>query len=283
MKPLYKIDESFFEKIDTEHKSYFLGIIFADGYLHEKRNYMSLTLQETDIDILNKLKICIGTDKPLQYIKRKEKNTKNQYRLLISRKKVIKDLINYGVYQNKSLTCTPFKLNNINDELKKHFIRGYFDGDGSVTYYKTRNSINSTINICCTIEFYDFFSSYIDKLLQIKTVKSKRFKDDKNCFDLRICGNRNVITFLDYIYSDCDIFLNRKWYKFQTFKKIYSKTVNILMGDKVSITVKINNETKQFKSFKDAASYFKIPLTSFKRNINKHIDYLGYNWNIIRK
>lgn len=282
MKPLYKINETFFENVDNEYKSYFLGLIFADGYLHEKRNYMSLTLQETDVDILNKLRSCIETDKPLQLIKRKEKNTKNQYRLLITRKKIINDLINYGVHQNKSLTCTPIKLYKLDDILLKHFIRGYFDGDGSVTYYKTRNSMNSTINICCTNEFYDFFSLYINKVLSIKTTKSKRFNNEKNCYDLRICGNRNVIKFLDYLYSNSNIFLERKEKKFNEFKKLYNEKINISMGDKVNLKINIDGYEKIFNSFKEASQYFKIPLTTFKRNLMKNNNYLDYNWDIKR-
>jgi hypothetical protein len=157
MKPIYKIDENYFKCINTEDKSYFLGLIYADGYLNEKRGYMSLTLQEKDIDILEKFKHYIQTNKPLQFIKRNEKNTQNQYRFLITRRKMINDLILLGVHQNKSFTCNPNIINNWNDEFIRHFIRGYYDGDGSLTFYKSRNTFNSTINICCTKEFYFFF------------------------------------------------------------------------------------------------------------------------------
>lgn len=282
MKPLYKINETYFETIDNEEKSYFLGFIFADGYLNEDRNYMSLSLQDNDVDILEKLKISIDTDKPLQLIKRKEKNTKNQYRLLITRKKIVGDLKKLGVRQKKSLTCNPNKLNLINKDLLKHFLRGYYDGDGSVTFYKTRNTFNSTINICCTNEFFNFFSDFIYNNLNIKCLLSKRFKDDKNIFDLRICGNRNVRKFLNFIYNDSNIYLNRKFLKYIEFKTEHDNLKKKL-GDRVNIIVNINNNDKmEFPSFKSASEFFKIPLSSFKRNLKKDSNYLGYTWDIKR-
>lgn len=273
---MYTINEKYFEEINNEEKSYFLGLVFADGYVHEKRGYMSLSLQEGDVDVLEKLKNSIQTNKPLQYVVRKEKNTKNQYRLLITRKKIIKDLLKLGVRQNKSLTSTPEKIIGLSDELIKHFIRGYFDGDGSITYYNVRNTINSSINIVCTKEYYDFFSKHIFKNLGIKTTFGKRFKDGKNCFDLRICGNRNVLKFLKYIYTNCNIYLNRKKEKYQKFLMTYNNQINHSLGDKVIILV--NGMT--FHSYVSASKFFKIPTSTFKRNIKNNPNYLGLFWSI---
>lgn len=281
MKPIYKLNEKYFEIIDTEEKSYFLGIIFADGYLHEKRNYMALSVQDIDVDILEKLKNSIETNKPLQYVIRKEENTKNQYRLLITRKKVISDLKNLGVTQNKSLTANHIHLPELNEDLTKHFLRGYYDGDGSITFYKTRNTFNSTINICCTIEFFNFFSDFIKSKLNITCILSKRYKNDKNIYDLRICGNRNVSKFLDYIYKDSSIYLNRKWVKYEDFKNSHNK-LNKLLGDSVNLRCGKDNLWMTFNSFKSASEYFNIPLTTFKRKVKKECRYLGYKWEIDR-
>jgi len=280
MKPLYQIDEDFFSSINTEHKSYFLGLIYSDGYLHESRGYMSLTLQERDVDILIKLKKSINTNKPLLYIHRKEKSTQNQYRLLISRKKMINDLILLGIRQNKSLTCTPNKILHLDKELIRHFIRGYYDGDGSITFYKTRNTFNSTINICCTKEFYIFFSNYIFENIGIKSTLSKRFKDNKNIFDLRICGNRNVKKFLEYLYKDSTIKLDRKYEKFMSFLLEFNK-LNKKLGNSVILHVLTNeNNLIIFNSYVEASKFFNVPLTTMKRKIKKDKNYLGHEWKI---
>ena len=281
MKPKYKINETYFEKIDTEDKSYFLGLIFADGYLNEKRKYVSISLQDIDVDILQKLKLSIETNKPLQYIKRKEENTRNQYRLEITRKKITEDLLKLGVSQKKSLTASPSKLHNLPENIKKSFLRGYFDGDGSLTFYKVKNTLNSTVNICCTKEFYTYFSEFIQKIIKVNCTLSKRFKDDTNIYDLRICGNRNVKKFLEFLYENSTIFLDRKWLKYKEFINEY-ENLNHKLGDKVTVCVKCDNKQYEFKSLKSASQYFEIPLTTFKRNVKKIPNYLGCNWTIER-
>lgn len=274
MKPKYNIDINFFTSINTEQKAYFLGILYADGYVHDKRKNISLTLQEDDVDILIKLKDVIKTNKPLQYIKREE-GVKNQFRLSITRASIHKDINKHGLYQNKSLTITPKCINNLSDELLRHFLRGYYDGDGSLTYYKVRNTINSAISIACTSEFYGFFSDFIYKQLHIKTIKSKRFKDNTNCYDMRICGNRQVIRFLSFIYENSTISMNRKRIKFMNFQNNH-KQLNNKMGNRVRI-IQDNNT---FNSYRSAAKFNQIPLETFKRNLKSTKNYLNSEWKI---
>lgn len=275
MKPKYKINCEFFKTIDTENKAYFLGILYADGYIHDKRKTISLSLQEDDVDILIKLKNAIETNKPLQYIK-KEEGIKNQFRLVITRASIYNDIKKWGLYQNKSLTITPKYITNLNDELLRHFLRGYYDGDGSITYYKVRNTVNSTVSIACTIEFYSFFSDFIYKKLNIKTIKGKRFKDNSNCYDLRICGNRRVIKFLSFIYKDSNIFMDRKKIKFIDFQNIH-KCLNRDMGNRVVI---IQDNNTVFYSYRSASKFNNIPLQTFKRHLKLDKNYLGSTWEI---
>ena len=51
----YTLDESYFDQIDTEEKAYFLGLLYADGCNYEKKNTISIGLQDKDILILENL------------------------------------------------------------------------------------------------------------------------------------------------------------------------------------------------------------------------------------
>ena len=55
------------------------------------------------------------------------------YRVFITSKKLAEDLTKYGCHANKTYDLTfPNKEIFVNKDLIRHFIRGYFDGDGSV-------------------------------------------------------------------------------------------------------------------------------------------------------
>ena len=51
----YTFDTHFFDEINTQEKAYVLGFLFADGYNYEKRGVVSLSLQEKDKEILDKI------------------------------------------------------------------------------------------------------------------------------------------------------------------------------------------------------------------------------------
>lgn len=133
IKRKYDIDEDYFDVIDTQNKAYALGLYYADGSVASNGGTLvRLSLQECDKEILDKLNSEFGGNRKLLFIEyhKKNKNWSNQYCLSISNKKLHNDLIKHGCLPNKSLilkfpTTVPY-------DLTRHFIRGYFDGDGSL-------------------------------------------------------------------------------------------------------------------------------------------------------
>lgn len=132
----YKINEKFFETIDNQEKAYVLGFLYADGNLHKNKNNFSIELSEKDIKILKKIKSVLQSNhklfKHIQYNK-KYKKYYIGYRLTVCNVKMCNDLLKIGVVSNKSLNI---KFPDIKINLLCHFIRGYFDGDGSIYHYK---------------------------------------------------------------------------------------------------------------------------------------------------
>lgn len=86
IKRKYIIDDNYFDVIDTPNKAYALGIYYADGNVSKNKNYFSISLQERDKDILDKLNHEFGGDRKLSLVEYNKKNDKwqNQYVLSMS-------------------------------------------------------------------------------------------------------------------------------------------------------------------------------------------------------
>jgi hypothetical protein len=208
----YPVDEHFFDNIDSEEKAYFLGILFADGTNSLKDTEISLRLNEDDFEILEKLNNLIQPTKPIGQRKGKRENRKLQYCLLINCKKISYKLNELGMMPNKT-----FKLEYptwLNNDLHCHFIRGYFDGDGCVTFNKINKqldcSFTGTENMMLGIQ-----NILINMCDFSKTKLTTRYPERKNnTRSLHYFGNGNAKKYYDFIYNNANIFMKRKKDKF---------------------------------------------------------------------
>jgi len=216
---IYKINENYFDEINTQDKAYFLGFLYADGYNNELRNSIALSLKESDKEILEKLNALLQPTKPLQYIKYENQNRESHYRLLINNKHISETLAKHGVIQAKTFKLTfPHWLS---DNLKSHFIRGYFDGDGSITYKipKNKKIIQGQLSIVSTESFCNSLIKLFEKELDINSYIETRHPERKhNIRQLRISGNLQILKFLIWIYNKSTIHLNRKYNKYLKIK-----------------------------------------------------------------
>lgn len=214
----YTLNENYFDVIDTEHKAYFLGLLYADGCNYEKKNVIYLKLQEKDKEILEKFNLAIESNRPLGFIKKKKESHQNSFVLSISSNLMSKKLAELGCFQKKSLTLKFPTEEQVPNHLIRHFIRGYFDGDGSFTKYKDskRDYYRMTVSIIGTIYFTTILKEIIKHKLNINcNLRIRKGKEDKTTRNL-IFGGKNICEkFLNWIYNDCTFYLNRKYQKFQ--------------------------------------------------------------------
>ncbi len=206
----YSIQENFFDKIDTEEKAYFLGFLFADGYNDIKKKAVTLSLKEDDREIVLKLNNLLQPDKPLHYIdmsfdNRGYANSKNQYRLTVSNVHISEQLNILGCGKNKTVNLEFPK--NLNAKLIHHFVRGYFDGDGSVSNGKTYK-----IDILSTVSFIKELQIILLNELNLGITKlNRRWLDrESNVRSLQISGRLQCIKFKEWLYRDATIFMERK-------------------------------------------------------------------------
>lgn len=217
-----KFDYEFFDNIDNEKKAYWLGYIYADGYVSGpdfgKQEYkLSISCSSSDLNHLLKFKEDLKSDHKIIYIPKtvvKYKNNisnyirKETYRIDIYDKYLYNSLLNKGLCQRKSLIIT-FPLNIIPSDLINHFLRGYFDGDGSIYYDKSCNQYKISI-----LGTKDFLTGYVSNLpFSCNIIKDRR---TINTYYFKISGKK-VKLFFDHIYNNSSLFLERKKDKFNHY------------------------------------------------------------------
>lgn len=220
----YNLNEHYFDKIDSEEKAYFLGLLYADGCHYEELSCITLSLQEEDVEILEKLNLIIGSDRPLMLVKHsKYKSTlKDQFKLSLNSKHISHSLSKLGLMSRKSLILQFPTEEQVPRYLLKHFIRGYFDGDGSISYWveKKSKALRFDCSIVSTEDFCNSLASYIKDELNILTKIKTRFKKhNTSTRNILIKGKKMIHKFMSWLYEDATIFLQRKYKKYNELKQ----------------------------------------------------------------
>lgn len=207
----YNLNEDYFEIIDTPEKAYWLGLMYADGC--SSRNRISrLSLNEVDLQSLIDFRNDVCSNIPIQ-------NGKHGMKILnLYSKKMNLDLANHGCVNNKTFKI---KFPDINNELINHFIRGYFDGDGCITWHINKNGyLYCQASIAGT---YDFLFIIRKILISLGFSKGSLIKRG-NIYVLYIGGNNNIKKLFDFLYKDATRYMQRKYNKFNSyFEKKYSR------------------------------------------------------------
>lgn len=142
----YSFDHNFFETIDTEEKAYWLGFMYADGNVRKHRNQSVIQIKVNDQEIIEKFIKSINGNMSVSYYTNQIGKTISAIHLTSD--KMFDDLIKQGCIPNKSLVLTFPSKHQVPENLMNHFIRGYFDGDGSISYgIRERYSVRKKQNI----------------------------------------------------------------------------------------------------------------------------------------
>lgn len=220
---MYECDESYFDNIDCEEKAYIFGLLFADGNLYDSQySYIiSLGLQECDSYLIYKINNIIQPSKPVEIRNLNDKNKKHQnmYNLTIISNHMGEVLNSYGLVPRKSLVKKfPEVILNSNEDIIRHFIRGYFDGNGSIgiTYRSKCNKMDYRISICSTLSMCESFRN-IFKLYCNTTNGYIRTFSNTNIKEFVLGGRLNVLKVCNWLYEDSNICMTRK---FEIFKEI---------------------------------------------------------------
>ena len=192
-------DINTFEVIDTEEKAYWLGFLYADGAIsNDRRNSIELSLKLDDFGHLEKFKHFLKCDLSV-------KKDSFRCRLTLTNGKLRQDLINLGCTPRKSFTIT---FPTLDSNLERHFIRGFFDGDGCITR-SIKNGIWDSASISCASK--EFTKVLKDKLSLIVDMNTIVIYNTTPKLETMLFRTYNFTNLMHYLYDDCTIYLDRKY------------------------------------------------------------------------
>lgn len=202
------LNHDFFETIDAEEKAYWLGFLMADGNVYHRKDgsyEISLKLASRDRDSVLAFQKALGMSGEVEEFERKRRET-TTYSTCIRfvSNKMAKDLAIHGLVPRKSRKEIIPKT--VPDELLNHYIRGFFDGDGSAS--------NGRVVISCSAFLYE----------QIKEVfiaigvspDAIRLNLNGKIYVLSVNRKKEVPLVVDFLYKNATIYMERK-------RKIYEE------------------------------------------------------------
>jgi hypothetical protein len=197
------LDETFFEKLDTLEKQYFLGWIYSDGcvFAYEDKQYygLAIKLQERDKYILEYFKEILGSDSNI----RLDCTNGGRYsQFKVGSKKMYDDLLQYGLMPRKT-HLLKYPRDIITDH--RPFILGMFEGDGSI--YINKHKMPS-FHICGTKDMVTEIRDILASELNLYPVPVRKHK---NSYRFMYEGTNPVQKIGKWLYSwDPPVFLKRK-------------------------------------------------------------------------
>lgn len=210
-----RIDETVFDIIDTEEKSYWLGFLYADGNISTTGNRLEINLAIKDLDHLIKFKRFLKLESEIRIDTNDPKSTK--CRLSVRNKHLWQQLYNKGCVPCKSLILkfpdkTIFKSQN----LIYDFIRGYCDGDGSLGMYIKQGTKNHRCWL--SIVGTKIFLEGVQDFLQIKgLIRNKTCVNHINqAYDLKYI-NAKARQVARLLYENSSIYMDRKYNRYLQF------------------------------------------------------------------
>lgn len=214
------IDEKFFSKWSPE-MAWALGLLFTDG--HVRGNLVQFT--SVDIELLESVRTFFRSTRPVQKRTQSYDKSKHIYAFAFSHPKIAEDLKGLGLHEKKSLDM---EFPEIPEEYMRHFIRGCWDGDGSVFLDKGKivaSYISGSIKFIerlvqnlhkigiyrhgKELERGELWLKYPDGRFPIKIHKDKR----ANAFYFKVQSRENAERLFHYFYDGVDesMYLIRKY------------------------------------------------------------------------
>lgn len=181
---------------------YFAGLVASDGTLDTERPRIRIALKNSDCELLDNLGDRIFSNNKLHHWNSGKTDVCN---ISVENKEIYLALIELGITPQKTKTLD-IDFNLIPENMIPHFIRGYFDGDGSI-FYLNRDKVYNSSFCGGTSTMLKF-----QEILSANCISSRIYKDERKSFDfsnLKLFKNDSV-KLGKFMYSNSTIEMKRK-------------------------------------------------------------------------
>jgi len=233
---IYTKNIDIFENIDTEEKAYWLGMIMADGSITWQKTKAGISLYGiklglTDKEVMDKFKVFLGLGEETPYWVLNQPKCQPVYYLNITCHKIAQDLGKHGAVPHKT---NRIKIPVLKDEFIRHFIRGYFDGDGCIYMKDVQRKDGSfrkegwAIITSCSIKILKQIETICQQKKLIKSDRTylrfpKTYKGKKHVPFFIITKRVNTVDFLNFLYKDAKVYMERKYKLYTEFIQAFSE------------------------------------------------------------
>lgn len=193
----HPINEYVFDNLDNEYSAYWLGFIYADGYVGG--NAFRVTLKAEDLPHLNKLSAFMQSNQS------PKPDKTNGYYITFHGLHLIETLVNLGIV---------VKRGRFDKVLKKlpsrqfyHFIRGYLDGDGYISKIDTRYGGN--VGFLGQDDILNWIRDIL--IFNCENIGNPSIRQRRGIKEIAFGGKYQIACILKWLYKDATIYLHRKY------------------------------------------------------------------------
>lgn len=202
-----------FFSTETQDMAWLMGFIAADGYIRKDANEIGIGLARQDREILEKIKEILELETSV-----KDYTTQNGYdcsKLTWTCEQHKKDLAKYNIVPAKTFTLKP--PYNLNRKYWIDFIRGYFDGDGSIN--KIQQGALRWQVCSASKEIIEWIINFLYEEYNIPKVSIYTVNNKNPLYYCQYSTNATKQIF-KVLYTENGLYLKRKY---EHFKKILNE------------------------------------------------------------
>lgn len=198
----YKLNEHYFDVIDTPDKAYVLGLFYADGNNNDKQHILTMELQIDDYDVLAGINNLFETDRPIRvydYVG-KSCRTKPTCKLTLYSPYLCQRASELNLVPRKSLSLDfPYWMDK---ELIPFMLRGYIDGDGWVR--------PNTIGFMSSDKFCNGAKQYFDSVGLKTSVMNMKRHYNEHTKTFIFTNKKDAKIYTEMMFAQGNVFMQRK-------------------------------------------------------------------------